>query len=140
VIYVMMGVMVDSDTPRSKVEAWMPRVLVVDDEPLIAMMVEDWLSELQYETVGPVGSAPEALALIGGVELDGAILDVNLGGHDSFAVAAALRDRSIPFAFATGHGHARIEERFKDAPTLLKPYDFESVRKVLAAMLQRNPA
>jgi len=63
----MMGVMVDSDTPRSKVEAWMPRVLVVDDEPLIAMMVEDWLSELQYETVGPVGSAPEALALIGGV-------------------------------------------------------------------------
>src|SRR5262249_28536216 len=125
----MTGVIEDRDPPRSRVEAgeaWMPGVLVVDDEPLIAMMVEDWLSELQYETVGPVGSAPEALALIGGVELDGAILDVNLGGHDSFAVAAALRGRSIPFAVATGHGHARLEERFKGAPTPLQPLDFQN--------------
>jgi CheY-like chemotaxis protein len=130
--------MVDNDKTRSNVEARMPRVLVVDDEPLIAMMVEDWLSELQCETVGPAGSAKEALALIDDGKVDGAILDVSLGGHTSFAVAAALRERSIPFAFATGHGRERIEERFKDAPTLLKPYDFESVRKVLAAMLERG--
>jgi CheY-like chemotaxis protein len=118
----------------------MPRILIVDDEPLIAMMVEDWLGELQCETVGPAGSAREALALIQGAKLDGAILDVSLGGHDSFAVAAALRERAVPFAFATGHGRERIEERFKDAPTLLKPYDFEGVRKVLAAMLARSSA
>src|SRR5215831_12607541 len=136
----MTGIVINNDKTRSNVEARMPRVLVVDDEPLIAMMVEDWLSELECETVGPAGSAQEALALIDGSRVDGAILDVNLGGHTSFAVAAALRERSIPFAFATGHGRERIEERFKDAPTLLKPYDFESVRKVLAAMLERANA
>jgi CheY-like chemotaxis protein len=132
--------MLDSDRTLSKVQAQMPRILVVDDEPLIAMMVEDWLGELQCETVGPAGSAQEALALIQGRELDGAILDVSLGNHDSFAVAAALRERAVPFAFATGHGRDRIEERFKDVPTLLKPYNFDSVRKVLATMLARGSA
>jgi CheY-like chemotaxis protein len=113
----------------------MPRVLILEDEPLIAMMVQDWLDELGCETVGPAGSASDALALMGGVELDGAILDVSLGGHDSFAVAAALRERAVPFAFATGHGADRIDAQFKDVPTLLKPYDFEKVRQVLATLL-----
>jgi CheY-like chemotaxis protein len=113
----------------------MPRVLVVDDEPLIAMMVEDWLVELACEPVGPVGSAADALALIAQETLDGAILDVSLGGHDSFAVAAALRERAVPFVFATGYGRERIEERFKDTPTVLKPYNFESVRRAVAGML-----
>ncbi len=116
-----------------------PRVLVVDDEPLIAMMVEEWLTDLQCETVGPAGSAKAALALIEGAELDGAILDVSLNGHDSFAVASALRERAVPFAFATGHASDRIEERFKDAPTLAKPYNFESMRKVVTTLLERSP-
>jgi DNA-binding response OmpR family regulator len=118
--------------------ARMPRVLVVEDETLIAMLVEDWLAELECETVGPVGTVAEALALIGAEELDGAILDVNLGGHDSFAVADALRARDIPFAFATGHGTGRVTELFKDAPTLAKPYDFERVRAVVALLLDRR--
>jgi CheY-like chemotaxis protein len=113
----------------------MPRVLVVDDEPLIAMMVEDWLLELACEPVGPAGSAEDALALIAGGPLDAAILDVSLRGHDSFAVAAALRERAVPFVFATGHGRDRIAEPFRDTPTVLKPYNFESVRKAIASML-----
>jgi CheY-like chemotaxis protein len=118
----------------------MPRVLVVDDEPLIAMMVEDWLRELECEPVGPVGSAQDALALIAGdPNLDGAILDVSLRGHDSFAVAEALRARAVPFVFATGHGRDRIVEPFRDTPTVLKPYNFESVRKAVAGMLARRP-
>jgi len=116
----------------------MPRVLVVDDEPLIAMLVEDWLADMQCETIGPAASATAALALIDGAELDGAILDVSLDGHDSFAVADALRERAIPFAFATGHGRERIDARFRDAPTLAKPYDFESVRKVVETLLDRG--
>ena len=117
----------------------MPRVLVVDDEPLIAMMVEDWLRELDCEPVGPVGSAQDALALIASEpQLDGAILDVSLRGHDSFGVAAVLRERSVPFVFATGHGHGRerIAEPFRDTPTVLKPYNFESVRRAVAGMLE----
>jgi CheY-like chemotaxis protein len=116
-----------------------PRVLVVDDEPLIAMMVEEWLADLQCETVGPAASAKAALALIEGAEIDGAILDVSLNGHDSFAVAAALRERAVPFAFATGHASDRIEQQFKDAPTLAKPYNFESMRRVVTALLERSP-
>jgi CheY-like chemotaxis protein len=113
----------------------MPRVLVVEDEPLIAMLVEDWLAELACETVGPAATAARALALIAEAPIDGAILDVSLDGHDSFAVAAALRERAIPFAFATGHANARIEDRFKDAPRLAKPFDFAHVRDVLAILL-----
>ena len=118
----------------------MPRILVVEDETLIAMLVEDWLAELKCETVGPVGSAAEALALVEGGELDGAILDVSLDGHDSFAVADALRVRQVPFVFATGHGFGRVAERFKDAPTLAKPYDFERVRAAVATLLDGSRA
>jgi CheY-like chemotaxis protein len=118
----------------------MPRILVVEDEMLIAILVEDWLAELACDTVGPVGSATEALALIEAGELDGAILDVSLDGHDSFAVADALRARDVPFAFATGHGAGRIAERFKDAPTLAKPYDFERVRAAVTVLLERGAA
>jgi CheY-like chemotaxis protein len=118
----------------------MPRILVVEDETLIAMLVEDWLAELECETVGPVGSVAEALALIEGGELDGAILDVSLDGHDSFAVADALQTRNVPFAFATGHGAGRIAERFKGAPTLTKPYDFERVRAAVTTLLDSGGA
>ena len=113
----------------------MPRVLVVDDEPLIAMLLEDWLAELDCETMGPAGSAEDALALIDGEVPDVAILDVSLGTHDSFAVAAALQQRAVPFVFATGHGRERIAERFRDVPTVLKPYNFESVRDAVTTML-----
>jgi len=118
----------------------MPRILVVEDEPLIAMLVEDWLGELDCQPVGPVASAAAALALVDKFELDGAILDVSLNGHDSFAVAAALRARLVPFAFATGLGAEWIPERFRDAPTLAKPYDFERVRQVVGRLLDRVPS
>jgi CheY-like chemotaxis protein len=131
--------MVDGIEPLSEVAVPMPRVLVVEDEPLIAMLVEDWLAELECQTVGPAATAEHALALIDDA-LDGAILDVSLDGHDSFAVAAALRDRAIPFAFATGHANDRIEHRFRDAPKLAKPYDFERVRSVLALLLNGGTA
>ena len=118
----------------------MPRILVVEDEALIAILVADCLVELGCETAGPVRTVAEALALVGGGELDGAILDVSLDGDDSFAVADALRARGVPFAFATGHGVGSVAERFKDAPTLVKPFDFARVREAIAAMLDRGVA
>ena len=115
----------------------MPRILWVEDEPLFAMLVVDWLADLDCEPVGPAASVPAALGLVDEIELDGAILDVSLDGHDSFPVADVLRARQIPFAFATGHGVGRIAERFHDVPTLIKPYDFERVRDVVTRLLDR---
>jgi CheY-like chemotaxis protein len=80
----------------------MTRILVLDDEPLISLMLQDWLVKLGCETVGPASSMTDALNLISHGALDAAILDLSLSDGDSYPVAAALRDRHIPFAFATG--------------------------------------
>lgn len=113
----------------------MPRILVVDDEPLIAMLVEDWLTELGCEVVGPVRSVNDGLALAANAALDGAILDIRLGGETSYPVAGALRERGIPFAFATGQGDPDPGSGF-DAPLLLaKPFDFAAVQDIVAKLL-----
>jgi CheY-like chemotaxis protein len=117
----------------------MARILVLDDEPLISMMVEAWLSELGYETVGPAASVRTALGLIElGTELDGAILDVSLCNEECYRVADALRDRGVPFAFATGHGMNGVADRFKDALVLSKPFDFEAVKGLVTKLLDRH--
>ncbi len=112
-----------------------PRVLVLEDEPLIAVMMRDWLTELGCETVGPAQTVPSALALIENGPLDGAILDVSIGNQDSSAAADALRSRGIPFAFATGRTGDGLAARYPDAPSLSKPYDFAALRGVVAELL-----
>ena len=112
----------------------MPRILVVDDEPLIGMLLEDWLAELGYETVGPATSLGAALALIEGARLDAAIIDVSLGQQSGYPVAAALSARGIPFAFATGHAGGALEVPYDSAPVLFKPFDYQAVKGVMAAM------
>jgi DNA-binding response OmpR family regulator len=115
-----------------------PRILVVDDEPLISMMVEDWLDELGCEVVGPARSVADGLALAGG-QLDGAILDVNLGGDTCYPLANALRARGVPLAFATGDGGLDECQGFQDPILLSKPFDFEGVKAALAALLAKAP-
>lgn len=120
----------------------MAKVLIVDDEPLIAMMLSDWLGEQNVETVGPAHSVAQALALLeeSGVSgIDAAVLDVSLGDGNSYAIADALAAKGIPFAFATGHGANSIAERFKAAITVTKPFDFEVVSGVVTKLLDRVP-
>jgi len=113
-----------------------PRILVVDDEPLISMMMEDWLIELGCEVVGPARSVQQGLDIAGSAELDGAILDVNLGGNNnSYLVAEALKKRGVPFAFATGDGVIDATAGFTDPILLPKPFDFEGVKTVLGKLL-----
>jgi DNA-binding response OmpR family regulator len=81
-----------------------PRVLIVEDEPLIAMLVQEWLEELGCKVIGPAASVSGALELIAGAELEGAVLDVSLGKEESFPIADELRKRRVPFVFATGYG------------------------------------
>jgi DNA-binding response OmpR family regulator len=115
----------------------MSRILVLEDEALIALMLEDWLTELGYETIGPVDTAQSALDIVAKTELDVAILDVSLGDGDCFSVADALRDRGVSFAFATGYGASVLAPRFKDEMVLQKPYVFDAVKCTISKLLNR---
>lgn len=113
----------------------MPRILVVDDEPLISMLVEDWLGDLGCEVVGPARSVAEGLHFAGEGRLDGAILDVNLAGQNSYSVANELQKRGIPFAFATGDSEVAPESGFENPIILAKPFNFDVVKLVLDKLL-----
>src|ERR1700761_7215194 len=97
------------------------RILVVEDEAMIAMLIEDMLSDLGCVPVGPAYNAEQALELIRSERFDAAILDVNLGGQRTTPVAEALHRKSIPFFFATGYGPAGIAAQFSKHIVLTKP-------------------
>lgn len=113
----------------------MRQILVLDDEPLVAMLLEDFLSDLGYATVGPAGSLSEALRLIEAGPIDAAILDVLVGRDLSYPVAAALKARKVPFAFSTGRGEMEFVDPFPDAPILSKPYTISDLANVLGRLL-----
>ena len=108
------------------------RVLVLEDEFLIALQIESMLVRLGCTVVGPVPSVERALALIEREEPDFAILDVNLGRERSTPVAEALRARGVPFALATGYDRRKLgDEAFRHAPHLDKPIDFQRLAETV---------
>jgi len=106
------------------------RVLVVEDEALIAMLVEDFLTDLGCVVVDVAGTLAAGLALANTATLaiDGAILDINLGGEQVFPIADALVDRGIPFVFATGYGGLGLDPRFAGHPVIAKPFGLETFK------------
>lgn len=110
------------------------RILILDDEPLIAMMLQEWLTDLGCEPVGPAHTVDAALALLDDGRIDGAILDVTLGAANSYPVADALLQRAIPFIFATGHDADSMDQRFRHITMLAKPFDFKAVNTVIAKL------
>lgn len=108
------------------------KVLLVEDEPLVALMISDLAGELGYEIVGPFASLPEALQAAESHDFAGAILDVNLAGELVYPLAAMLQERSIPFMFVTGYGPERIDARYSGIPVLQKPVDATALRTALA--------
>jgi len=102
------------------------------------MLVEDWLRELGCEVVGPARSVQEGLDFVGTGPLDGAILDVHLGGQNCYSVANALKIKGVPFAFATGDGS--VDAGFADPILLFKPFDFDGVKAVLGKLMQAQTA
>jgi len=112
------------------------RVLVVEDEMMIAMLVEDMLSELGCAVVGPAHALDDALALaLAETGLDAALLDVNLGGQPVFAVADALRAKGVPAIFSTGYGDAGLRDIDRGSPVLQKPFRSGDLAKALTAAL-----
>ena len=116
----------------------MANVLVVDDEPLIALMVVEWLVEQGVQAVGPAHTVAQAIALIEAGDVDAAVLDVSLAQGNSYEAADLLVQKGIPFAFATGHGAGGVDERFRDVLTLGKPFNFEVVRSTVETLLKRE--
>jgi len=113
----------------------LPRILIVDDEALIAALLSDWIVELGHEPVGPTAAEVAARQLIDSASPHAAILDVSLSGGDSFALARTCRERSIPFAFATGHGAGQLPPDLADTPMLAKPFTFDDLKQLLAKLL-----
>ena len=112
------------------------RILVVDDEMLVAMMLEDMLIELGYEVVGPAATLSEGLRHAETAELDGAILDLSLGrGVVSTPIAEVLTKRGVPFLLATGYGSAAQTDGFEPAGVLGKPFSAGDVQAALEAAL-----
>lgn len=115
------------------------RVLVVEDESLVAMMVEDCLIELGYEVAAVAPDVDAALAALQVGGIDCAMLDVNLGGTPSFPIAEALEARGIPYMFVTGYDGTAIPPNFRARHGLQKPFRMRELQQAMAG-LQDAPA
>lgn len=117
------------------------RLFVVEDESLVAMLLEGMLEELGCEVVDVAGSLDQALASLDNIvgEAHAAILDVNLGGEMVYPLADKLAERRVPFLFATGYGRAGVASRYPGAPVLAKPYRHEDLAAALAAVAGGRP-
>jgi CheY-like chemotaxis protein len=114
------------------------RALILDDEPLIAMLLQDWLEELGYAVLGPTGTIAQAIDVIESDRPDAAILDVSLHQTDCYSVADVLKSRNIPFAFGTGHDAQTIASRHANAPILSKPYDQSALQRMMGKLLPQT--
>lgn len=107
------------------------RILLVEDEALIAMLMEDMLAELDCEVSATVGQLDEAVRVAGAQHFDMAFIDVNLRGVPAWPLADVLRARGIPFAFVTGYGSAGTTATHADVPVLQKPFRVQDLEAVL---------
>ena len=111
------------------------RILLVEDEALVAMLLEDFVLELGCIVVGPEAQLDQAIASAETEIIDAAILDINLQGRRSYGVADVLRLRGVPFAFATGYGESGVDPAHRGVPVLIKPYSGEDVARTLRRLL-----
>ncbi len=111
------------------------RVLLVEDESLVAMLLETILEDVGCIPVGPAPSVAAALDLVTTEAIDAAILDVNVAGQTVFPVADALSDRGVPFIFSTGYGEGGLPEHWRSHPTVQKPFIEDAIRQALSKAL-----
>jgi len=108
------------------------RVLIVEDESLVAMLLETILEDMGCTPIGPAASIDEGLAMVAdGDNLDAALLDVNLAGRLVFPVAEALQARGVPFVFSTGYGEGGLPDKWRGQATIQKPFTEATVRDAL---------
>jgi len=116
-----------------------PRVLIVDDETMVSMLIEDMVADFGGHVVGPAASFEQAMTWALEADLDLAILDVNLGGQAVYPIADVLRYRDIPFIFTTGYDSSVIPHPYRGQRVLSKPFShqsfWETVEEVLAGAI-----
>src|SRR4051812_43192165 len=110
------------------------RVLVVEDEMLIGMLLEDMLTDLGHEVAGIVPRLKDALVAVEKENYDLAVLDVHLHGESAFPVAEALIAKGIPFVFATGYGERGLPENYRGRPVLQKPFAKDDLERILLTL------
>jgi CheY-like chemotaxis protein len=115
------------------------RVLVCEDNVLMADVVCEFLRECHLRPMGPVGRLESAVQMARERALDGVILDINLNGRPCFPVCAILSARRIPFMFLTGYTQAAIPIEYRAAPLVTKPFEPTEMKEVLAQMLGLPP-
>jgi CheY-like chemotaxis protein len=115
------------------------RVFLVEDEVLIAMLLEDMVVALGHEVAVGAANLDEAIAVAQTGAFDLALVDLNLGGKLTYPVADILKGRGVPFAFVTGYGSAGILAAYSDAPVLEKPFRQEHLEIIIAQLLADAP-
>jgi CheY-like chemotaxis protein len=115
------------------------RVLIVEDEAAISILIEDMLVDFGTEIVGPAGRMEDAIRMAREADIDLAVLDINLAGEATYPVADVLRARGLPFVFATGYNPNALPESFRGSPTLQKPFTFSTFEETLRAALAGRP-
>ena len=111
------------------------RILLVEDEAVIAFAVEDMLLDLGFEVVGPAFRLEDAIDLAASATMDAAILDVNLNDQRSYAVADELKRRGVPFLFATGYADGGVEWNGAEVTVIAKPYRQDQIAAALMRLL-----
>ena len=108
------------------------RVLLVEDEALVAMLLETILEDMGCTPVGPAGTVEDGLAMVADpAPLDAALLDVNVAGRQVFPVAEALKARGVPFVFSTGYGESGLPDAWRGHATVQKPFTESAIRAAL---------
>jgi CheY-like chemotaxis protein len=103
------------------------RILIVEDEHMLARALSRALHEMGADVVGMAATVEQALALLEATEVDGALVDINLRGVRAYAVADALAGRGVPFVFTTGYSSPIIPDRHRHVPVLQKPFDPQEI-------------
>jgi PAS domain S-box-containing protein len=115
------------------------RLLVVEDELLVGMLVKSMLDDLGAAVVGPCGRLADGLAAAKTERFDGAILDLNLAGEAADPLADLLLARGVPFVFITGYQRESLDRRYANVPMLQKPIDAAALERVLLSLLDTKP-
>jgi CheY-like chemotaxis protein len=110
-------------------------IFIVEDESIVAMLIEDFLEDLGCKIAGVASRLEEAVEKVSTLSFDAAIVDVNLNGDHTYPLAELLREKGHPFVFSTGYGTATLPKALNGVPLISKPFDLHDLEKALTSAL-----